>query len=50
MPLKPRKNENKQEYISRCIKHEVGLGKSKEQAAAICYKRWGEAWQVSNAS
>jgi len=50
MPLKPREKENKQEYISRCIRHEVNLGKSKEQAAAICYKRWSDSWQVSNAS
>lgn len=42
MPMNPSRGENKDEFIGRCIGHEVGKGKSKEQAAAICYNIWEE--------
>lgn len=47
MPLPaPKKNEKKQEFISRCIK-EMTLDESerfptRSQRAAICYSQWGE--------
>lgn len=47
MPLPaPRKNEKKQEFISRCIR-EMTLDESerfptRSQRAAICYSQWGE--------
>ena len=50
MPLpSPRKNETKQEFISRCIA-EMTLSESERfpdraQRAAICYSRWGETPQ-----
>lgn len=48
MPLpKPRKNESKQDFISRCIetltKEESDRFPSREQRAAICYSQWGES-------
>lgn len=50
MPLpRPRKNETKQQFISRCIA-EMTLSKSRRfpdraQRAAICYSQWGETPQ-----
>ena len=47
MPLpKPRKNEKKQAFVSRCIakltrEEEERFPKS-SQRAAICYSQWGE--------
>ncbi len=47
MPLPaPKKNEKKQDFISRCIK-EMTLDESERfpsqsQRAAICYSQWGE--------
>jgi hypothetical protein len=44
MPIpKPRKNEKKDEYISRCIEFLAGEGKAQDQAAAICIKEWKES-------
>lgn len=47
MPIpKPRKGEEKQEFISRCIKFLAEEKSSefptKEQRAAVCYSQWGE--------
>jgi len=38
----PRKGENKEDYISRCIPQvqEDGTAKDPKQAAAICYSMW----------
>ncbi len=47
MPLPaPKKNETKQQFISRCIR-EMTLDESerfstRSQRAAICYSQWGE--------
>lgn len=40
MPVKPRKNESKEEFISRCISEEVKNGHTQEQAIAMCYTKW----------
>lgn len=41
MPVNPRAEESKDEFISRCISEEIsGGGYESEQAAAICYSYW----------
>lgn len=47
MPIpKPKKNEDKQEYVSRCIanltRNEKARFPSVRQRAAVCYSSWGE--------
>lgn len=47
MPLpKPKKNEQKQKFVSRCIAEmtdeESKRFPSSKQRAAICYSQWGE--------
>jgi hypothetical protein len=37
---KPRPNEQKEDYISRCIPVVINEGKSREQAYAICQGMW----------
>ncbi|MCC8194930.1 MAG: hypothetical protein LIP28_09830 [Deltaproteobacteria bacterium] len=43
---KPKKNESKEDFVSRCIetltKNESDRFPSREQRAAICYSQWGE--------
>ena len=39
---KPRKNENQENFISRCIPQLIGEGREAQQAAAICYSMWSE--------
>jgi len=40
--VNPRAGESKDEFVSRCISVEIGNGKEQDQAAAICYSKWGE--------
>ena len=40
--VNPRSGESKDEFVSRCISVEIGNGKEQDQAAAICYSKWGE--------
>jgi hypothetical protein len=41
MPVNPRADETKDEFVSRCISEEIsGGGYESEQAAAICYSYW----------
>ncbi len=47
MPMsKPKKSEDKQEFVSRCIadltREEKDKWPSSKQRAAICYSEWGE--------
>ena len=37
---KPRKNENKQRYISRCVKQVMKEGKTQKEALGKCYGMW----------
>jgi hypothetical protein len=37
MPLNKMEGENKDEFVSRCIRTEIEAGKEQDQAAAICY-------------
>lgn len=37
---KPRKDENKEDFISRCIPILIEEGRDQEQATAICYAIW----------
>ena len=37
MPVKIKKGESEQDFISRCIGEEIGAGYEQSQAAAICY-------------
>jgi hypothetical protein len=43
---KPKKNDEKQEFVSRCIGELTGREKERfpkaSQRAAICYSQWGE--------
>lgn len=55
MPLpKPKKNEEKQPFISRCIaavtKEDADKFPDRKQRAAICYSQWGEEEKDSNKS
>ena len=43
MPMQPRGDEDKQNFISRCIAHERDKGTEEDQAAAICYSKWRDA-------
>lgn len=36
----PNKKENKEEFISRCIRMLIREGKDSDQATAICYSLW----------
>lgn len=50
MPMpKPKKKEEKQEFVSRCIagltREEGDRFPSAKQRAAICYSQWGETPQ-----
>jgi len=36
----PRKDETKENFISRCIPYVVKEGRKQDQAAAICYSIW----------
>lgn len=40
--VNPGKKENKDEFIQRCMKVEVGSGKKEDQAYAICISKWTE--------
>jgi hypothetical protein len=42
MPIKPKSNESRDQFISRCIEIEVSAGYDTPQAAAICYSKWRE--------
>lgn len=40
MPVRPRKNESKTDFIQRCIGKETDSGRDQDQAVAICYDIW----------
>jgi len=40
MPMKPRKNESKSDFIQRCVSAEIGNGYDQSQAVAMCYTMW----------
>lgn len=40
MPMKPRKNESKNDFIQRCVSVETNAGREQTQAVAICYSIW----------
>ena len=42
MPMKPRKNESKNDFIQRCVSEETNSGYDQTQAVAICYNIWRE--------
>lgn len=39
---KPHKDENKEDFISRCIPMLVDEGRDQDQAVAMCYSIWSE--------
>jgi hypothetical protein len=39
---KPRKDESKEDFISRCIPVLIDEGREQEQATAMCYAIWEE--------
>lgn len=39
---KPKKNENKEEWLERCIPVMIREGKDKDQAIAICMSQWNQ--------
>lgn len=41
--MQPRGNEDKNNFISRCIAHYRDKGKDEDQASAICYSEWNSA-------
>ena len=40
MPVKPKAEETKEQFVSRCIGEEIGAGYEQSMAAAICYSKW----------
>jgi len=43
MPIpKPNPKEKESEYINRCVGFLMSEGRPKNQALAICYKKWRE--------
>lgn len=40
MPMEKKSGEDKNTFISRCIKHYIDKGRSQEQATAICESVW----------
>ena len=40
---KPKPNEDKNEYISRCVRAVIGEGKDKDEALGQCYGMWDSA-------
>ena len=43
MPVEPRKNESKEEFIQRCVAEEIRSGYENTQAVAICYSKWRDS-------
>ena len=43
-------NENKDEFITRCIKYVIDEGKSSEQAVAICNSMWDQHFSFAKVS
>ena len=43
MPISPKGNESQDDFVSRCIAHEVKQGYEQDQASAICYEKWRAA-------
>ena len=46
MPLDKNPGEDKNAFISRCIKHYVNKGRDQKQAAAICYMDWKQSLHI----
>ena len=44
--VEPGSTESKDEFLNRCIGFVVGEGKDVDQAAAICYSKWDEAFDM----
>ena len=42
MPIQIKPNEEKDDFIQRCISEEMGYGKSETQSVAICYSYYEE--------
>jgi len=40
MPLDKKPDENKDEFVSRCISHEMGKGYPQDQSIAMCISQW----------
>ncbi len=40
MPMMPGDGESKDQFISRCIEHEMGKGRENSQAVAMCESMW----------
>jgi len=40
MPIKVKKGETQDEFISRCIGEEINAGYEQDQASAMCYSYW----------
>ena len=47
MPIKPEAGESKDEYIGRCISHEMGKGHPQDQSIAMCISQWDEHLSVT---
>jgi len=44
MPIpEPKENEERAEYVHRCVKFLVEEGRDRKQAVAICYDKWKES-------
>lgn len=40
MPVSKKSGETKNNFVSRCIKHEVNKGHEQQQAIAMCESMW----------
>lgn len=48
MPVKPSKNESKEDFIKRCVSAEISAGYEQDQAVAICYSIWKDRGRKKN--
>lgn len=40
MPLEKKPSENKNDFVSRCIKHYIDKGRTQEQSVGMCESIW----------
>jgi hypothetical protein len=48
MEIKPSQGERKDDFIGRCISHQVGKGMQQDRAAALCYTKWEDSLKESS--
>ena len=46
----PKEDENKKDFMKRCIPYLIHEGREQKQAIAICYSIWGKENKVGDTS